>query len=560
MSVALPQGFHESAQLLRHLRGRDASDMRRELCAAFDLSPSTLSRYLHSIGIRDRVRTGDPEVRSGEVTSEELRAVWAIQWSSYTQDKGLIMPDEVAMEIAVANSKLRPDVMTVDTYRSWKRAQGVNQTNYADAEAHTQLRSLGPNHVWQIDFSLARNWKVKNNKLHFDEVAYKGKDLAINELRIIRFVVIDHYSGAIFVRYFMGRGESTPIFLEGLYHAMADKALNDGTPINDKYPFAGVPQILMVDRGSFSKANVTQQVVERLGVQLIVAHGARAKGSVESTMWLWERHFESSFRIDPFHSVEELNDEALHRAALINAERVHTRHGRSRRALWLQKINSNDQSQLRKLTCDLSAYKAIALSEPERRRVSGDLTISYKGQIYRLPDQMRYQKQVELIFSVFDYPRLQVRKCDEVDAERFFVEPIQVDDAGFRTDSPIIGQEFKSHKKSNKQTAVEVAQQVVNGFAPGEIIARGRDLEQIKATALKPRIEEVEITPATAATIRRADARLKVREAIQRDFTQPERDYFAAWPEEVTEEQIETAIEAFEKGLTAKVLNFGRAI
>jgi hypothetical protein len=552
------------AQPLRELPAREASALRRELCGAFAISPATLSRWLRQIGIRERTRG---EVRHGYATHEEMLAVLAIQWSSYSQDRGLLMGDEAAMEIAVENGKLRPDVLSLASYRSWKRARGVNQSAGLDYDgfgqvandACVELRSLGPNHVWQADFSLARNWLVSNNKqLVFDETAYKGKDLAIDSLRVIRFGIVDHTSGSMFFRYFLGRGESTPIFLEGLYEAMAEKRLSSGELIGDKMPFGGVPEILQIDRGSFGKTKATKEVVERLGVTLIISQSARAKGAIETAMNFWERQFECSFRLQPFNSVEELNDQALHRAALINAERPFARHGSTRRAFWLRHLNANEHSMLRKLTCDLAQFKAIALSEPERRRVTAELTISYKGQTYRVPEALRYEKQVELMFSVFDFPRIQLRACDRVGAERYHADPIARDAAGFPLDAPVIGSEFQGRKKSREQSVVQEAKAVANGWAPGEIVARGRDLKKVASTAMKPRSEGVEIEAGPAVTFRKADARHQVRQAMQRDFSAAEKAYMAAWPEEVSQDQIDAAVVEFERGLTARVITFGR--
>ncbi len=570
--ISLPHGFAEQASALKTLRGREGSELRRELCRGFAISAPTLSRWLRQIGIRDRVRNSDPTTRAGYATDEEMHAVLALQWSSYTQDRGLLMSDEDAIELAIDNRKLRPDVLSLYSYRAWKKAQGVSQTQMRGAawrpdgtvspDEHVELRSLGPNHVWQVDFSLARNWKVKNTKIVYDETAYKGKDLKFDELRILRFVVIDHTSGQIYCRYFLGRGESTTIFLEGLYWAMAEKRLHSGEVISDKYPFEGVPQILTMDRGSFAKTNATEAVVERLGVRPIIAMTARAKGAVESTMNLWERRFEASFRIDPFHSIEELNDEALHRAALINADRPHSRHGMTRRAFWLAYINSCEEARLRRLSCTLEEFKRIALSEPETRRVAGDLTISFKGETYRVPDALRGERTVELVFSVFDYPRIQLRVPGAL--ERYYADPIERDAAGFPVDAPVIGSEFKSHKKSSKVAAVEAAKAVVNGWTPGEIVARGNDLAKVGPTAapgvkaMPLRAEQVEIEPAAPATFRKVAARQQLQAALQRPFSEPEKAYLAAWPEEVTQQQIDDAVVEFERGLTARVIAFER--
>lgn len=554
--MKLPAGFRERARALGDAQGRAASELRRAMCSEYDCSSSTLSRWLRSLDVCARER--EPVIRTGRVTEDELKAVWTLQFTSHTEDRGLLMPDERAIEIAIDNSLIRAGVLSLDTYRAWKLGRGINARRLALPEPHVELRSLGPNHVWQCDFSLARNWKVINNGgLKYDETAYKVKDLPINEARILRFVAVDHTSGSFFVRYAIGRGESTPIFLEALYMAMASKALSSGEDISDRMPFRGVPQILMFDRGSFSKAGATELMMERLGVRTIITMQPRAKGTVEKAMHMWECDFESSFRLQGIESVAALNDQALHRAAEWNANRAHTRHGRSRRAFWLQKINSTAESELREIRCTLAEFRRLAMTEPETRTVRGGLTISHNGKTYRVPDELRHEARVEVRFSVFAWPEITLAKCDAPGSPSYACSPVERDEAGFDVDAPVIGQSFKSHAATERSRAVEEAKVAVGQL--GTLVARGDDLRKVAATAMRPRAVEVEMEPAAAALMPKAVARLKVREVLQREFSGAEREWFAGWPEQVSEADVDAAVAAFTAGgLRARVVEFGR--
>jgi hypothetical protein len=550
--ASLPHGFLASAAPLATLRGRAASALRRELTAQYSVAPATLSRWLRAIGIKDRCRDG--AIQAGAILPEELVAVWDIQYGSITLDRGMLMSDEMAIDIAVTNGLIRPDVLSLTTYRSWKAARGVTQRQFGRPEAHIDLRSLGPNHVWQADFSVCRDWKCRGNKLFWDETAYKDKDMPIDQLRILRFAVVDHTSGSLFVWYSAARGESAPVFLESLYHALAAKRLSSGDEISDKFPFRGVPQILMIDRGSFSKSKVTLAMIERLGIRPIVAMGARAKGTVENAMWLWERQFESSFRHQSFGSIEELNDQALHRAALINSNQMHSRLGCPRRAFWLRKINSCAEAQLREIRCDLREFKRLALTDPERRRVEGNLTIRHGGQVWRVPDALRYETHVEVRVSLFD-SRISVCKLDAPGCEVYEAQLVRMDDAGFPLDAPVIGAEFKSRGQSPRAAMVASAKVAVGEYS-GSIRARGDDLHKVASTAMRPQGQTVEMEPPAPRLVPRVVARQRVMDAMQREFTAAERDLLARWPEEVTEEDIEGVVATLVDGVSGRVIEF----
>jgi hypothetical protein len=313
-----------------------------------------------------------------------------------------------------------------------------------------------------------------------------------------------------------------------------------------------VPEYLLIDRGCYARSKVSQGVLERIGIEAIVCQEARAKGSVESLMWLWERHFESSFRVDPFQSIEELRDEARQRAALINANRIHTRHGRTRRAMWLQ-INEQG-GQLRKIQCDLDTFRRIAMTEPETRRVNGNLTISYQGNTYRVPEDLRYEERVEVRHSIFEYPKVILSKADSPGAAAYVAEPVEFDEAGFPVDAPVIGQSYKSWKESPAERARKSAPMAVNDLAG--IVARGNDLAKIAATAMRPRAVEVPIEPPAPEIYERVAAREKVRTLLGRDFTPAERAYLAGWGDAVTEAEIEAAVKDFQEGVSARVVQF----
>jgi len=221
-----------------------------------------------------------------------------------------------------------------------------------------------------VDFSLAINWKIKNNKAVYDELVYKNKLPASGEPRLLRLICTDHCSGAFFVWYTAAPGESVSALIEGLWHAWNEKAVA-GNGVKHVYPFRGVPRILMMDRGPGSRSQIFQNYLAWLGVTQNICEGPRSKGQVESAHWWWEQRFESRFRLDPVVEIARLNDEAVQFAAHLCKTQVHSRTNAARTAHWEFHINRSFESQLRVPNCSFEEAKRFAVSTAKTVSVAG---------------------------------------------------------------------------------------------------------------------------------------------------------------------------------------------
>lgn len=206
-----------------------------------------------------------------------------------------------------------------------------------------QVRSLAlavaqstphPNHTWQMDASVCTLFYLDDDGTTDmpGQVFYKNKPENFERVarqRVTRFVITDHTSGAIKLRYYLG-GESVANFSEFFLWAIQQQpGYSD--------PMHGVPFQLMVDPGS-GMAGAFKNLVRRLQIRMIVnAPGnPRAKGQVEGAQNLVEMGFEHQFRAHRPANLAELNARAQVWAAHYNATAVHSRHGKTRYMKWME--------------------------------------------------------------------------------------------------------------------------------------------------------------------------------------------------------------------------------
>ena len=198
------------------------------------------------------------------------------------------------------------------------RARKINVAAQAQADAPVRMRSLHPNHVHQVDPSLCVLYYMKGKQAMMDaDKFYKNKldNYAKIKLKVWRYVLYDHTSGLLAVRYFEAAGENTPTLFEFLMWAWGRQEGRE---------FHGVPRILVWDKGSANKAAVIKSLLEGLEVIPIehAAGKARVKGGVECGNNIIECKFESRLKFQPVHSVEELNNAALHWQNAFNADLI----------------------------------------------------------------------------------------------------------------------------------------------------------------------------------------------------------------------------------------------
>lgn len=272
------------------------------------------------------------------VGEDELRAVARIMAKGRNKRGEANVPTKEAVEIAQAQG-LIPDAISASQVGRRLRQAGLSMGHMRAPSPAISRVSQHPNHVWVVDISVAIQWYFHDEQgraLRFYSDAgarfYEGKrqNLADQRRVILRYLVVDHYSGAFYVRYYYAAGENSLDVVDFLHRAMA------GKDNRLSYPFRGVPRRLVADQGPGFKAALTRNLLDALDVEveLHLPGNAKASGAVETRHNHWQRTFEGRLAVASVNDLDQLNSLAERFCALHNAERALTRSGRPPMATW----------------------------------------------------------------------------------------------------------------------------------------------------------------------------------------------------------------------------------
>lgn len=439
-------------------------------CQELRVSRATLHRYLKQVVMKpERKKRSD----AGDVslTREEAIAISAMLMSSHRKNAKRLMSIGQAVEVMRANGEVRAEradpttgelrPLSDSAIARALRAYGMHPDQLNRPEPAVELKSLHPNHVWQIDASMCvlyylntRTEAESGLQVMERDQFYKNKPANLKRIeadRVWSYEVTDHYSGAIFVHYVLG-AESGANLAESFMAA---------TQKREADPFHGVPFILMMDMGSANTSGLFANLARRLQVKLI-AHApgnARATGQVEKARDQIERGFEAGLRLRPVHSLDELNAQAQRWARWFNSNRVHTRHGKTRYDQWL----SIAAEQLR-IAPPLAVCQELLTHHPEQRKVSDMLTVSFKGREYnvrQVPGVMIGEK-LAIALNPYNLDSATVVDTDADGNEVLHTIPlVERNEAGFRADANVIGEDWA--RPAN--TALEANRKTVERFA-----------------------------------------------------------------------------------------------
>lgn len=558
MPTTVPvQAIRDFAAQLDGVEGRARAALKRDFAATYGVSAATLSRALNDVGVRSH-RRSDAGVRRKTVPDDVLHQIAAIQRGSLSLRKGVVMPAEDAINIAEDSGRVERGALTPSYFNGWLRSNNASRREQGKPEPHTDLRSLGPNHVHQVDFSLAVNWKVfQDGRPQYEHLIYKNKLPAAGQPRLLRLILVDHATGCFFAHYTCSTGETVQALLEGLYYAWSEKRIADQS-VKQIYPFRGVPQILMADRGSANQAGITASLMQRLNVRLNICEGARSKGAVEVCHGWWEQHFESRLRLQRPQSVEQLNEWAVDFAARQCARAVHTRHGSARSTIWAWHINRKPETRLVELRVDFNTFKSICLTDAARCLVHGNRIVRFKGKKYRVPQEFQPGEYVAVQFSPFAYPEILVRH-EQPDSDSWLCEPIEVDEFGFPVDATVIGQQYKAQKKTDTAKFVDRADETTKQFVTGQQLrVFGHHRHSVEKIDIKHEGADVLAPSAPQVFMSKVQARQAVLDSLGRPFTPAEAAFLNRnFGEQVSEEQIAAAVANIHAGIRAEVVALG---
>ncbi len=318
-------------------------------------------------------------------------------------------------------------------------------------------KSLHPNHVWELDASVCVLFYLPNGKVKSvdDKEAYKNKPENLEKIgrdKVIRYVITDHYSGFIFVRYSTGAEDAKGV-LDTLIEAISKRSEYD--------PMHGVPEILVMDKGAGNKSGMIHAFCENLGIQTVFhkTGNPRAEGQVENAQNLVEKNFEGRLRFSNITTLQELQTACDKWRIHFNAREILRRASKTRASLW----TSISQEHLK--ICEKDVLREIACWQAVTRKIDGNFEISvatkkFGKQTYDVSALSLYGisngYEVNVFLNPFTAPDITV-KFQQPDGSLVQMDfsPLVFDEAGFRADAPVIGEAFDAHKKTEAENALE---------------------------------------------------------------------------------------------------------
>lgn len=443
-------------------------------CRELGLSYATLQRKLKEVSVTPQ-RKRRSDAGQSALTRDEAMRISALLMESTRKNGKRLYSVADAIETLRANDMIRAEFLDTETgevrplsestISRALRTYGLHPDQLMAPAPVTELASLHPNHVWQIDASLCVLYYLKPaadsraNGLRVMDHAefYKNKPKNVARIaadRVWSYEITDHTSDWIYTEYVMG-AESGENLCSVLINAMQERGGAD--------LMHGVPRILMLDAGSANTAAMTKNLCRSLGIELIVhkVGNARATGQVENARNIIERKFEPGLKFQSVNGLEELNALAKKWRTHFNATAVHGRHGKTRSQVWMSIL----ASQLIKAP-SVDVCRELAVASPESRKVSPKLRVSYLGREYdvsTVPD-VEVGEKLMVTRNPWRSDAAQVVLVDENGREVFHVvNEVVKNEYGFAKTAATIGEEFKSHADTPAQTTLKNIEQLVTG-------------------------------------------------------------------------------------------------
>jgi len=443
--------LQEAAAALLTARHGDKRRIVESLAQQLGVSVPTAFRRLSGItaSIKPRKRRSDAGALA--LTREEATVIAALVEETRRLTRTGALKVEEAVEILRSNGRIqaaRIDMSTgevlplsVSSVCRALRHYGLHKDQLAAPSPAARLSSPHPNHLWQVDASVSRQFYLATEGTRVMPKAeyYRGKPgnfERIADRRLWRYVTTDHASGCLEVFYVLG-AESSANLLSALIDAMTHSA--DST-------MHGIPRYLMMDPGSAVTAGTTRNFLAACGIELIVNEvgNARAKGQVENAHYLVETHFEAALKLrEPVSSLEEINTLARMWSRAFNATRVHTRTGLTRRDGWLR-ISSEQLV----LAPPVPVLRQMATTAPKDCTVR-DCMVRFRGQVFDVrgvPGLINGQR-VQVVANALDAQgsvRVLMPGTDGNAAVHYIAPRIGTKDWGFLDTAAEVGREYKA--------------------------------------------------------------------------------------------------------------------
>lgn len=451
-------------ELVDQLKKTPASE-RSRVIERYNLMTGKSPQHLYRIAKKHGFNTGRAArsdkgaFRSG-VTAQLVEGIASLLYVTGRENKGPIMPMEVALEIAERNDWIEPGTISVSTMNKILRERLISKKHLKKPSLSTQLRSLHPNHTHLFDVSVCIQYYLKDKKgicVMDEREFYKNKPHSFGKIkeRLLRYVLVDHFSGAYYFKYYSTTGETQDNLYDFLREAWREKENSD------VFPFRGVPFYMLMDTGSANTSKAILELLNRLDVTVPPGkpHNPRRQGAVEQTHRIIEERFESRLRIQPASDVEELNFWARDFMTHHQAVKKHTRHEMTRTENWLLITGE----QLRELP-EESILHDLYMNPEEDRTVNADGTISFRGKEYYLKhiQGIFTGAKVKVILKPYKWPAVDVAYRETV-YEASPLASLSASQGAFGVHSAVIGEQYKAQPETTTQQAVKRMENMAYG-------------------------------------------------------------------------------------------------
>lgn len=428
-------------------------------------------------------------------SEEALRALAAVTKMSARANGKTLLETPNAISILAQNGY---NFGSVSNTNRLLRQRNLTAKQIKQDSSHGNFRTEYPNQVHQVDPSLCvlyyppgtkKGLRVQKYTTAAEQYKNKPEMMEkIKRLRVWRYVMIDHFSGLISVKYYESEGENQHILYDFLLWCWGKLSGS---------PFHGVPTNLYWDKGSAMTSKSIKNACECLQINAVAhtTHLARAKGAVEKANDLVEKNLEGRLFLEPVHSVDELNEVAIKWQNLHNANRIpnynskHSRHGKARTDAWLMIMQAEYIQHLRTLpSAEYCRY--IFTHEPKSKQVKGNLEITFlhhkakQTLTYSLAELDGVGAGMKVLVSpvmIGDSGNITVTVENPFGENAIHeVEPIVFNEMGYRVDSPVFGEGFDT----KKDTVIDANQKEMDRLAfPG---LTDEDIVKAKAKKVTP--------------------------------------------------------------------------
>ncbi|MCF8066383.1 MAG: hypothetical protein K9K65_06130 [Desulfarculaceae bacterium] len=469
--------------------------------ATMGLSRSTLLRHakLHGYQPQERKPRVDAGISRAGITEDGLAHVVALMAGSHRKTGSIEMPTNEAVMECVGAGAL-PQGTKPETVRRILREKGLSRRmlkeNYTTdgqtvSAGHVRLVSRGPNHLHQVDVSACLHWYFKKrgglDRRHTKlELMGGKKPEALKKLgreHILRYILVDHFSGAFYVRYYLAAGENALNLIDFLYQGWRRRE-------HEHDIFHGAPSMVYFDPGSANLAYATTNLLDNLQVKWEAhqAGVARATGAVEVNHRIWQQHFESKLWLRPPENLEELNARADDARIFYCTSRTHRRTRQTRWEAW-----SGIKAEDLRLMPPREIYNELAHEKPHRTTVRADGMLRHKG-LHAVLDTVDVGQRVEVVRNPYRLPEVLAYRLnpDGTRGEVLRTKAIESpDDIGVAVGT------WKRRKDTPAQRAVKAAGEI--DLSTYQETVFGHKLENLPENVRFLERKGQEITPAAQA-------------------------------------------------------------